>query len=80
MAPNVDDKGSMEVTDKETKFEIGDGLQPSTSIEEATLAELEDSRNGKFTRSFSPRQIHVSSTKVQGTSSRFPNHVTDTLI
>lgn len=69
MSPTVDNKGSVEAADKEAEFEVGEGLNPSTSIEQASLAELADSRNGQFHRSFSPRQIHVSVTTLEEQSS-----------
>ncbi|KAK5045655.1 hypothetical protein LTR84_009024 [Exophiala bonariae] len=59
MSPIIDNKGAVEAADKEAEFAIGDGLNPSSSIEQASLAELADSRNGQFHRSFSPRQIHI---------------------
>jgi hypothetical protein len=61
MSPNLDTKQGLRAEDKLTEFESGNGLQPNTSIEQASLAELDDSRNGQFQRSFTPRQIHVSS-------------------
>lgn len=36
-----------------------DSLQPTASCGEAGVGEVEESRNGQFHRSFSPRQVHV---------------------
>lgn len=69
MSPNVDGKKGLRAVDKATEFESGNVLQSITSIEQASLAELDDSRNGKFHRSFSPRQIHVGSTQTSSTFS-----------
>jgi amino acid transporter len=34
-------------------------LQPTESLAEPQIAEMEENRNGQFHRSFSPRQVHV---------------------
>lgn len=39
--------------------EKGHGLQPTASPGEADVGEIEETRNGQFHRSFSPRQVHV---------------------
>jgi len=35
------------------------GLEPTATKGEADIGELEETRNGQFHRSFSPRQVHV---------------------
>lgn len=44
------------VTDETTETKSDAVLRRTASIQEA---EIKDSRNGQFHRSFSPRQIHV---------------------
>jgi hypothetical protein len=44
---------------KETVQNEIDSLQPTASCGEARIGEVEESRNGQFHRSFSPRQVHV---------------------
>lgn len=34
-------------------------LQPTTSIDDSSLVELQENRNGQFHRSFTPRQVHI---------------------
>ncbi|KAJ5771069.1 uncharacterized protein N7511_003120 [Penicillium nucicola] len=36
-----------------------DSLQPTVSSEEPRVGELEETKNGQFHRSFSPRQVHI---------------------
>ena len=67
MSPNVENKQDIGGLDKAAEFESGDVLKSIASIEQASLAELDDSRNGQFHRSFSPRQIHVSSAQLSST-------------
>lgn len=80
MSPIIDNKPGLVAADKEAEFESGDGLQPSTSIEQASLAELNDSRNGQFQRSFTPRQIHVSSAGPRSSLLRFHRDIDLTLV
>jgi amino acid transporter len=44
---------------KENSQNENDPLQPTASCGEARIGEVEESRNGQFHRSFSPRQVHV---------------------
>jgi yeast amino acid transporter len=37
----------------------GAGLWPVTSVDDASLVEFHENRNGEFHRSFSPRQVHI---------------------
>lgn len=36
--------------------------QPTNSVAEAGMTEIQEDRNGQFHRSFTPRQVHVSQT------------------
>lgn len=47
--------------DKEVKKEDYDGLEPIRSVAEAEAhLSVDDTRNGQFHRSFSPRKVHAS--------------------
>ncbi|KAB8207237.1 proline-specific permease [Aspergillus parasiticus] len=39
--------------------DMGNMLHPSTSLNDGSMMETQDARNGQFHRSFSPRQVHI---------------------
>ncbi|PIG88624.1 hypothetical protein AARAC_000456 [Aspergillus arachidicola] len=39
--------------------DMGDMLHPSTSLNDGSMMETQEARNGQFYRSFSPRQVHI---------------------
>ncbi|GAB1200952.1 hypothetical protein APSETT444_010333 [Aspergillus pseudonomiae] len=39
--------------------DMSDTLHPSTSLHDGSMMETQDTRNGQFHRSFSPRQVHI---------------------
>ncbi|KAK5023278.1 hypothetical protein LTS07_009501 [Exophiala sideris] len=53
---------AMPNNEKTTSKEMGNdtALQPTQSIDDASLIELQENKNGQFHRSFTPRQVHVS--------------------
>lgn len=50
----------MEDSMEKGSMDKGNALETTASIDQAQLVELHNDRNGKFHRSFTPRQIHVS--------------------
>jgi amino acid transporter len=57
----LDLKGSSETgwEDQTAVKHEANTLQPTESLAEPQIAEMEENRNGQFHRSFSPRQVHV---------------------
>ncbi len=45
--------------DKDIVKDENNGLGPTATKGEAGVGEMEETRNGQFHRSFSPRQVHV---------------------
>ncbi|OQV04960.1 hypothetical protein CLAIMM_09770 [Cladophialophora immunda] len=53
------DSADLKHVDEKIVQKEGENLQPVNSVEEATLIELGEDRNGQFHRSFTPRQVHI---------------------